>query len=644
MLLLLCVFNGFSFTLTTDTFVYPLHNGSELSGFMEYYRTPQKNLPEDTVLHRFRNNEFQSWKADKFKQFYNDDQYWFCFVTRNTSSAIENLVLSVNGKGYSVVVYELDEQNNRLIKLDSSSVHVPLLQRPLPFRLLTFPVELSPSTDKVMFLKVQKTIVRNAIFKFHLSNQAAYLSSEMKAHLIMFLYIGFFLIALAFHVFLFLVFRETLHGWQTAYIFCSLIFVCYTFDFHTYLLKGSAFIFFSKIPTGLLPFTCVLAMIGVYTTLLKTYQYKIIHRFFIAAAVFCSFALLCIVCSYVLMFFLPEATFRRVDNLLRIPTFLNLLLYGPVFVISSVYLFFKVEDSLRIFLAAMFITFFFWFITFTDTAGKTDLVFIPPNNMVAAHVIEISVFLLLTIYKFWSERNERLQLLEAKVSLQKKLVDDVVEAQESERQRIAQELHDGVGGFLGALRMMVNRKKNASAAIGNSETSEVLKDVEQKLDSAIKDVREISHNLMPSDFESKQFTELMTDYVEYINDNGDVIFDYYFDEKVNNFEKPLLISFYRISLELIRNIQKHSQATKATIQLIVHHDHIQLQIEDNGKGFQENHSKGIGLASLKSRVQYHNGKMMIDSGKLGTTVIVEIPFKNGNDDADGFIFGTENAR
>jgi signal transduction histidine kinase len=61
----------------------------------------------------------------------------------------------------------------------------------------------------------------------------------------------------------------------------------------------------------------------------------------------------------------------------------------------------------------------------------------------------------------------------------------------------------------------------------------------------------------------------------------------------------------------------------------VHQDSIQLQVEDNGSGINENKSNGIGLKSIQSRVQYHKGKITIDSGKLGTTFIIEIPINNG---------------
>jgi signal transduction histidine kinase len=104
-----------------------------------------------------------------------------------------------------------------------------------------------------------------------------------------------------------------------------------------------------------------------------------------------------------------------------------------------------------------------------------------------------------------------------------------------------------------------------------------------------------------------------------------VRFEYYIDERVNTIERSIQISFYRMISELIKNIQTHSGATVATIQLIPHESYILLQVEDNGKGFISTSAHGIGLKSIQSRVKFHQGILTIDSGRLNTTIHIEIP-------------------
>ncbi len=73
---------------------------------------------------------------------------------------------------------------------------------------------------------------------------------------------------------------------------------------------------------------------------------------------------------------------------------------------------------------------------------------------------------------------------------------------------------------------------------------------------------------MPSDFETKEFSEILKEHIVYLNEKHKLLLDYFIDERINKYDKILLISIYRVTLELIRNIQKHAETTKATIQQI----------------------------------------------------------------------------
>jgi len=329
--------------------------------------------------------------------------------------------------------------------------------------------------------------------------------------------------------------------------------------------------------------------------------------------------------SSMLYFFLPSHIYLSFNVLAQIPILLFLFVFFIVFIIITIKLYNQVQPAIKVYMACITVCLVLWLVQMTNYIGFTNYNFIFHSNLFISVTIEIAVFTFITLNKFSSERREKITLLQLQLDNQHALTSSVIEAQEGERKRIAQELHDGLGGFLSALRVMVNKKKNSFAEMGSTAPAEVLTEVQQKLDAAINDVREISHNLMPSDFESKDFSDIIKEHITYLNENDKIIIEYYIDEKINLFPKPLLISLYRILLELIRNIQKHADATKVTIQLIVHPDGIQLQVEDNGNGMVETKGNGIGLLSIQSRVQYHKGKLTIDSGKLGTTFIIEIP-------------------
>lgn len=88
----------------------------------------------------------------------------------------------------------------------------------------------------------------------------------------------------------------------------------------------------------------------------------------------------------------------------------------------------------------------------------------------------------------------------------------------------------------------------------------------------------------------------------------------------------LRLVVYRIFTELSGNIVKHANATQAVMQCIIYDTYILISAEDNGKGIEPGTDKnGIGLKNIRSRVQLLKGKINIDSGEAGTTIIIEIP-------------------
>ena len=78
----------------------------------------------------------------------------------------------------------------------------------------------------------------------------------------------------------------------------------------------------------------------------------------------------------------------------------------------------------------------------------------------------------------------------------------------------------------------------------------------------------------------------------------------------------------------MNNILKHAAATQAEVQLTKHEDHLNMVINDNGKGFQKNKKQGIGLRNIKERLHKMQGTLDIDSASAnGTSIMIDIPIK-----------------
>lgn len=189
----------------------------------------------------------------------------------------------------------------------------------------------------------------------------------------------------------------------------------------------------------------------------------------------------------------------------------------------------------------------------------------------------------------------------------------LMSGEEQERSRIAKELHDGLGGLLAAAKMHASKKNNDDKVI-------------ELLDTASRESRRISHNLLPESLIKKGLDKALHDFVNSINDSDLLKTDYQSINLEENLPQSLQLSVYRIIQELINNIIKHSGATEALIQLQQEHKKLIITVEDNGKGFSHQQvNKGIGLQNIESRLSLLKGKLEIDSeDEKGTSVYIEL--------------------
>lgn len=201
-----------------------------------------------------------------------------------------------------------------------------------------------------------------------------------------------------------------------------------------------------------------------------------------------------------------------------------------------------------------------------------------------------------------------------------KLVKASVEAQDEERTRIARELHDSIGGNLAAIKMQMN---NLGDKTSLKET------IVSQLDETYQQVREISHNLIPSKFSQNAFTTLISEYIKKIDNSAglDIVFMPYPEDKINALEENIKVEVFNIIQELLTNTLKYAKAENVEIHLNIHNNSLQLLFEDNGVGFDTTKTPtGIGLQNIKSRLEKLNAQLNIDSSiNRGTAVTVEIP-------------------
>jgi signal transduction histidine kinase len=149
------------------------------------------------------------------------------------------------------------------------------------------------------------------------------------------------------------------------------------------------------------------------------------------------------------------------------------------------------------------------------------------------------------------------------------------------------------------------------------------------LDSSIKEMRRVAHNMMPEALVKFGLDTALKDFCSEINQSGALAINYQsFGLEAEPIAQTISITVYRIVQELINNTMKHAAAKTAIVQVTKSNGQLTVTVEDDGKGFDPgilNHAKGIGWTNIESRVNFLKGKLDIDTreGK-GTSVLIEL--------------------
>jgi len=234
---------------------------------------------------------------------------------------------------------------------------------------------------------------------------------------------------------------------------------------------------------------------------------------------------------------------------------------------------------------------------------------------------------ILTYYIF--KRNRQRQKAELEKLLKQlkdqelKGLDAIVEAQEKERERIANDLHDNLGSRMATLKLLIDDIHHKT----KKEQTEQLPKLQLLADETYHEVRKIAHNSHTGSLISHGLIASMKTIADQISESGGL------KVNVNNInvkqrvKNNIEILVFRIIQELLTNILKHAKASEATIQFSEDNQELTIMIEDNGKGFLLKETNlGFGLTNIEKRLSNLNGNIEIDSSPgNGTTIILTIP-------------------
>lgn len=247
-------------------------------------------------------------------------------------------------------------------------------------------------------------------------------------------------------------------------------------------------------------------------------------------------------------------------------------------------------------------------------AQQSNIALLDQKNKIKNQLLLLGGIGLLVVFVsiiLWRSRNAA----KRRVLMQEQFSQDLINAQEDERIRVARELHDSVGQKL----MLLSKKTR-----GMGDAS-----VDSLADGTLAELRNISRGLHPSILEDLGLTAAIESMVNEVDANTSIFFTNDIENIDNALSKESSLHLYRIIQEVLNNMVKHANAKVASVVIDRREHTIVTEIKDNGSGFDIAIGKGtrsLGMKTLRERAKILKSNLQIKSDiNAGTIIRLDIP-------------------
>jgi signal transduction histidine kinase len=540
---------------------------------------------------------------------YDPHYYWYRFIVQNKGTEARDFILMQSGLGIRDSELWQTGAGRQLLN-GKTGYRYSFEERPYRNVHHCIPVKIQPGAMDTFFLGVNDSHAFK-VQGFVLIEPHVLKKKESTFYFLFGIMIGLLLLFIFINLYLFIAIREKIHLWYSAYLVSTLLFLVKNEGLDAEFLGLDSETGYRLTSMGAISAFAVGFMMQVAQLFLKNINRK---SFLYRLMTFVKWSAFLSGFAFWLVFYLQPATWIEVITY----QWGNKTIFVSLIIVPAacIYSFAKGYKPALFILIGMAL-FLVGSITRTLFLLQDSYLF-PPSAFEVGMVLEAIIISFALMYRYNEYKKEKDKLQKELELQQKDAVIQVMQAQEAEQKRIAADLHDELGGNLAAIKMGLQRFN-----LPESQASELT----ALIDRASVNARNISHNLMPPEFADTSLKELLENYFRRLNKESPVRFYFHHTGSNHHFDKQEELMIYRILMELTNNILRHSKATESTMQFIYQEDHLAMVVEDNGTGIFTDQKNGMGLKNVKSRLNYLNGTMEIDSGEKGTTIMINIPYK-----------------
>ena len=560
------------------------------------------------------NLPFNHWQQNRNPNTINlkisDSTYWFKFSIANNSNA-NKYFLKITNKGinhlelYSITKFSIKH-------LGKTGDYYPFDQRPYISNHFIYPIEINRGDTSIFYLYCDKKNenLNTALFIYA---EKELLHDVNKTSIYMGVILGILLLAFIINLFLVYIFKDKLTLWYSVYIIAviNMIMSFEGFDFE-FIYPGHPI--YASVSRYISSLSTLALMIHVMQLFVK--QKKDNSKYFHAAIVIKWLNVMVIPITIIIYQWFPFLITKKI----HFYTFITIQITGILIILFS-----TLEKTIQKYKPATFYfiaTFMLLVMGILSHMVETGVInfsietISPIQWSFVAEIIIISIGIL---YRYQLLRKENQQLFD-QLSFEKiNNLKEIVDTQKFEQKRIAEDLHDLLGGQLAALKLKI-------ASLSGDQKHKA----ENLIDDISENTRNIAHNMNLVEFNDNMLATIFNNYLTQLNKDQSTVFQFSQTGDAYNFNKETELNIYLVLMEIITNILKHAQASEATVQFFFNEDNFEIIVEDNGVGILEKNNPGMGIKNIKKRIQKINGKINIDSIPGNTTIIIIIPIQHEN--------------